>query len=533
MSREPIQKLLILGGGTAGWLSACYLQRAFPERLEITLVESDLVPRIGVGEATVPTLRSTLHFLGLEDEDWIPHTGAGFKSAIKFVNWNHGPGENGGKPDVFYHPFHHQRNNLVDLYGLSYFMDIDARLPLGHYWLEEKLAGREKRPFAYACSPNSRLCDENKAPRSVEHQSKTLNYAYHFDAHLFANHLRGVATSRGVKRVEGKFARASLHENGFLKELVLEDGRSFDADFFIDCTGFRSLLLDKTLKAPFTNQNNYLLNDSAVALQPVYSDRDKQFDPYTSAIALSSGWRWNIPLQHRVGSGYVFCSKFIDREDAERELRKSIGEDRCEGIQPNHIDMRIGYHLDVWTNNCVAIGLAGAFVEPLESTSIFLSEFQLFQLVRHFPDKACSPALRKRFNTVFGECFREIRDFVVMHYALSKRSDTPFWVESKKREHIPDSLQEKLELFRERLPLDSDVKHHLFHAFNYTCLLDGLGYLPEKINPAQHYHSSDSGRKLLDNIARQTEELSKTLPPITEFCDGMAKKAGVEPLPLK
>ena len=530
--KEPIQKVLVVGGGTAGWLTANYLKRAFPERLEITLIESDMVPRIGVGEATVPTLRSTLHFLGLEDEDWIPHTGAGFKSAIKFVNWVRGP-KAGQAPEYFYHPFHHQRNNLVDLYGLSYFMDIDARLPLGHYWLEEKLAGREKRPFAYACSPNSRLCDENKAPRSLEAASKTLNYAYHFDAHLFANHLRTVAMKRGVVRVEGKFAKAERAENGFLKRVLMEDGRAFEADFFIDCTGFRSLLLDKTLHEPFNNQNKYLLNDSAVALQPIYSDRDKQFEPYPSSIALSAGWRWNIPLQHRVGSGYVFCSKFIDRPDAEKELRKSIGEDRCEGVQPNHIDMRIGFHENVWSHNCMAIGLAGGFIEPLESTSIFLTEFQLFQLVRHFPAKDCSPALRKQFNQVYGECFREIRDFVVMHYALSKRTDTPFWIEARKPEHIPDSLAQKLELFKERLPLDSDVKHHLFHAFNYTCLLDGFGYLPTHVNPAQHYHGSDLGRKLLDQIAKQTEELSRTLPPITEFCDGLAKRAGVEPPAVK
>jgi len=526
---QPIQKLVILGGGTAGWLSACYLQRAFPERLSITLVESDVVPRIGVGEATVPTLRSTLHFLGLEDKDWIPQTGAGFKNAIKFVNWNHGPAEANGREDVFYHPFHHQRNNVVDLYGLSYFMDIDARLPLGHYWLEEKLAGREKRPFAYACSPNSRLCDENKAPRSLEAASKTLNYAYHFDAHLFANMLKGVATSRGVKRIEGKFQSAKRDEKGFLRSISLESGQEIDGDFFIDCTGFRSLLLANTLQEPFTNQNNYLLCDSAVALQPVYSDREKEFEPYTSAIALSSGWRWNIPLQHRVGSGYVFSSKFIERKDAEAELRKSIGEHRLEGVLPNHIDMRIGYHQNVWSHNCIAIGLAGAFIEPLESTSIFLTEFQLFQLVRHFPAKDCAPALRSQFNKVFRECFEEIRDFVVMHYALSRRTDAPFWVEAKKPERIPDSLKAKLALFKERLPLDSDVKHHLFHAFNYTCLLDGLGYLPEHLNPAQYYHPAEGGRKLLDNIARQTEELSASLPPITEFCAGLAKQAGVTP----
>ena len=533
MRGEAIEKVLILGGGTAGWLAANYLKRAFPERLDITVIESDQVARIGVGEATVPTLRSTLHFLGLEDQDWIPHTGAGFKSAIKFVNWNHGPSENGGRPDSFYHPFHHQRNNLVDLYGLSYFMDIDARLPLGHYWLEEKLAGREKRPFAYACSPNSRLCDENKAPRSLEAASKTLNYAYHFDAHLFANHLRSVAVKRGVSRVEGKFAKALRKDNGFLSRLVLEDGRSFDADFFIDCTGFRSLLLSQALGTPFTSGASYLLCDSAVALQPVYSDRERQFEPYTSSIALSAGWRWNIPLQHRVGSGYVFSSKFIDRKDAEAELRKSIGEARCEGIQPNHIDMRVGHHETVWNQNCVGIGLAGSFIEPLESTSIFMTEFQLFQLVRHFPAKDCSPALRSQYNKVFRECFLEIRDFVLMHYALSKRSDTPFWPEARKPGRIPDSLREKLALFKERLPLDSDVKHHLFHAFNYTCLLDGFGYLPEKINPAQHYHSSEAGRKLLDSIAKQTEELSRTLPSLVDFCDGLAKKAGVEPPALR
>jgi hypothetical protein len=532
MHAKPIQKLVILGGGTAGWLSAAYLQRAFPEKLEITLIESDMVPRIGVGEATVPTLRSTLHFLGLEDKDWIPQTGAGFKNGIKFMNWNRSEEEQRkeNKPDIFYHPFHHQRNNVVDLYGLSYFMDIDARLPLGHYWLEEKLAGREKRPFAYACSPNSQLCDENKAPRSLEAASKSLNYAYHFDAQLFANMLKKLATGRGVKRIEGKFASAARNEKGFLTSLKLEDGQKIEGDLFIDCTGFRSVLLTNTLQEYFTSQNNYLLCDSAVALQPVYDDREKQFEPYTSSIALSAGWRWNIPLQHRVGSGYVFSSKFIDRPDAEKELRKSIGEHRLEGVKPNHIDMRVGFHENVWSHNCIGIGLAGSFIEPLESTSIFMTEFQLFQLVRHFPAADCSPALRNQYNKVFRECYAEIRDFVVMHYALSRRTDTPFWIEAKKDHRIPDSLKAKLALFKERLPLDSDVKHHLFHAFNYTCLLDGLGHLPDHVNPAQYYHPADAGKKLLDNIALQTQQLRESLPPIIDFCEGLARQVGMEPM---
>ncbi len=507
-----IEKVVILGGGTAGWLTATYLQRAFPNKLEITLVESEQIPRIGVGEATVPTIRSTFAFLGLEESDWMPKTGGSFKNAVRFVNWN-----GGGSSDSFYHPFHHQRYNQVDLYGQSYFMDIDGRLPLGHFWLREKLGGRDNRPFAYACSPNSQLCDENKAPRSPEMPNRSLNYAYHFDAALIAGYLRGIAESRGVKRVAGNFKNAARSENGFIESIQLEDGRKISADFFVDCSGFRSLLLTQTLKENFENQNNHLLCDSAVAVSAEYKNRKEQFSPYTSAVALSSGWRWIIPLQHRMGTGYVYSANHIDKSQAEEELCRSVGQGNRGDLGFNHIKMRVGYHPNVWSGNCVAIGLAGSFIEPLESTSIFMTEFQLFNLVRHFPNKDCAPALRNQYNKLFRECYREVRDFIVMHYIYSPRTDTPFWIEAKKEIRIPDSLREKMELFRERLPLDSDIKNHLFHAFNYTCLLDGMGALPKSATPSLHYVTSQAGPELLSKIKEQTKDYSAEFPTLDEY----------------
>lgn len=523
---HQIKTVAILGGGTAGWLSAAYLQRALPH-LKITLVESEVVGRIGVGEATVPTLRATLDFLGFQEDEWMPRCQASFKSAIKFVNWRHGP----ERPEFFYHPFHHQRNNLLDLYGLSYFMEIDGRVPLAHHWLSEKFAGASLPDFAYACSPNSALCDENRAPRPVEKSSRTLNYAYHFDAQLFAGFIREKAMQRGVERWEGKLGRVEFKENGFLGSLVMEDGRKLEADFFVDCSGFRSLLTAKALETPFLNQGKYLLCDSAIGIQPAYDNREQEFSPYTSAIALDHGWRWNIPLQHRLGTGYVFSSQTTDRASADREIRKHVGVARCEKVDANHIDMRVGYHPEVWRKNCVAIGLAGGFIEPLESTSIFLTEFQLFQLVRHFPHKDCAPALARQFNRKYSECFLEIRDFVLMHYALSQRSDTAFWREARSASRIPDSLQEKLELFRERLPLDSDLRHHLFHAFNYTCLLAGFGQLPGQSFAALGAKSKAEGQTQLAAIERQTEQFLRELPTLSHYSEEIQKRWKANPVP--
>ncbi|MGZ3655480.1 MAG: tryptophan halogenase family protein [Bdellovibrionota bacterium] len=517
MSEKSIRKVVILGGGTAGWMAANYLIRAFPENLSVTLVESREIGRIGVGEATVPTIRATLDFLGLKEEEWMSVSDAGFKNAVCFENWKHGP----AKPDRFYHPFHHQRNQLVNLYGMTYFMEIEGRLPIGHYWLKNKLRGTESREFAYASTPNSRLCDLNRAPRAVK-GAAPLNYAYHFDAVRFAEFLRELAVKRGGTAIDGEYVESELNEEGFLTALRLKDGRRIEGDFFLDCSGFRSHLIEGALKAKYCPQNQHLLCDSAVAATIHYKDPVAEFRPYTSAIAQDAGWIWDIPLQSRIGSGYVYSSRHSDQAAAEKALLTYHRQDR-ESAQLRNLKLRVGYFPQAWTKNCVAIGLAGSFLEPVESTSIFMSEFQLFQLVRHFPDLRFSPALAKSYNQTFADCFLEIRDFIVMHYCLSQRKDTAFWREATDPARIPDSLAAKLELFRERLPMEGDNKYHLFGPFNYTCILAGLGYLPEHPLPglAHSDHERESAAAF-EFIERQAEELKDKLPTVREFCNNLS-----------
>lgn len=519
MQNGVVKSVVVLGGGTAGWLAACYLQRAFPKNLSITLVESKAVGRIGVGEATVPTMRTTLDFLGFKDEEWVPVCKAGFKNAIRFENWKNGP----EKPDVYYHPFHHQRSNMLDIYGLSYFMGTEARVPLSHFWLRDKLSGRAVDDFAFATSPNPRLCETRKAPKELGTPSAALNYAYHFDAALFAGFLAEKGRERGVHHVLGDFDHAERDERGFLKSIHLKDGRKVDGDLFLDCTGFRSLLIDGVFQEKFLSQSQYLLCDSAIGTQISYTDPEKEFNPYTSAIAREFGWQWKIPLQHRYGTGYVFSSKHIDRKKAEAQLREFVGPEKFENAPLFQIDIRVGYHPRVWTKNCIAMGLAGSFLEPLESTSIFMTEFQLFQLVKHFPDLSMAPGLVAQYNRKFEECFLEIRDFIVMHYVLSKRNDTPFWRDATSRERIPPSLQEKLELFRERFPLDSDFRQHLFSAYNYTCILAGLDFLPEKPLASLAYLEQDTSAEIFQNVRKQTEELVAKLPEIRHYCEALSR----------
>jgi tryptophan 6-halogenase len=517
---RPIREIVILGGGTAGWLTASYLQKALPKDLRITLVESERIGRIGVGEATVPTLRATLDFLGLKEQDWMPACGAGFKNAIRFVNWKDGPEQ----PGHFYHPFHHQRGQLVELYGKTYFMDLDGRIPIGQYWLRNRLRGTEARDFAYACSPNTALCDLNKAPRELGAGSSALNYAYHFDANRFADFLKARAVQAGVEHVQGEFESAGA-QAGCISFLRLKDGRVLEGDFFVDCTGFQSLLLGGVLGERFVTQEKHLLCDSAVALHVPYLDPDGEFQPYTTSTARNAGWQWNIPLQDRIGAGYVYSSAFASQNEAAEEALGFYDGPGRKISEARHIPMRVGYHPNFWSGNCVGIGLAGSFIEPLESTSIFMTEFQLFQLIRHFPGGRREPALARRYNRKIEECYLEVRDFVLMHYSLSRRRDTPFWREATRPERVTDTLEEKLSLFRERLPLESDFPFHLFSAFNYSCILAGMEFLPDRPLPLLSHLESDASGSYFEQIRSQTEALAARLPGLREFCEGLRGNA--------
>jgi tryptophan halogenase len=499
-----IRDVLIVGGGTAGWLAALYLNRALGDGVKITLVESTVIGRIGVGEATIPTLRFTLSFLGLSEEEWMPRCGATFKSGIKFSNWK-------GRGESYYHPFHERPEAFVNPYGAPYYPMLGEGFSLMHFWLAKKLRGEATEPFAYAMSPGPTLCDLKKSPRFKQSPRYEFPSAYHIDAGLLAAYLREVAVSRGIRHVDDNVTNAEVDERGFITRINTEKNGALSADLFIDCSGFRGLLINQTLGEPFEDDRPSLLCDAAVAMPARIDGAKDGINPYTSATALSSGWAWDIPLFHRRGTGYVYSSRFLTKDQAEAELRAYNGAS-ADGMPASHIKIRTGQNRRIWVNNCVSVGLSSCFIEPLESTGIFLIEFELAMLVTFFPDKSFAPERTQAFNRAVRTVFEETRDFIVMHYVLSRREDTPFWRTVKNETVVPDRLKHKLESFKLQLPLLDGFDYAVFRARNYASILAGMEYLPSAPYPITEHLDSKLGEAALEAVKARTRELADKLP---------------------
>lgn len=437
MSERAVKRVVVLGGGTSGWMAAAALQRflnrATPESTHITVVEGPDGP-IGVGEATVPTLRGMLSILGVNEPEFMVRANATFKQAIKFVNWLHDPAEN---PSYYYHLF--QRPGVVE--GMDF----------GQYWLAQN---PDAPPEAYADSVvyQAALCNDSRAPKSAtsQHYEGLAGYAYHLDAILFGRYLRDLSVRRGVERIEAHVSDVKLDEHGAIRALVLDGGHEVAGDFFIDCSGFSGRLINEALGEPFEPWGKYLFCDRAVAMQVPY-DLEQKINPYTMASAMSNGWIWEIPLAQRRGIGYVYSSSHISDENAERELRQYIGP-AANGVEGRRINIRVGRCRRFWVKNCVAIGLAGGFLEPLESTGIYLTEMGIKLLFENYPEVAFADSLAANYNRQMAGLYEETMRFIVLHYCLTQREDTDFWRANKYHENIPDLLQEQLGLWKYRLP---------------------------------------------------------------------------------
>lgn len=494
---QRITSIAIVGGGTAGWLTAAYLNRALGSSVRITVVESSSVPRIGVGEATVPTMINTLRFIGIDEREFMRRCNVTFKSAIKYVGWQNG--NSGPTPDEFYHPFFDRPEDLLMPFGTGHFPFVGEGFTMADLWAQQH--GRTPR-FDRLCSAIPALSDQLRFEPEPLPGSRTLPYAYHIDAGLFAEQLCELATARGVERRIDHVLSVELDERGFIRELLTKSGTPVAADMFIDCSGFRGLLINQTLKEPFVSDSKYLACDSAIAVSVRNDPVRDGIPPYTKAQAMSAGWTWHIPLFHRFGCGYVYSSQFIDASAAEQEMRALFGE-RAEP-ESNHIRMRIGRCRNSWVNNCVAIGLSSCFIEPLESTGIFLAEYQLGQLINLFPSRRFAPARIRRYNQVLNEMYDHLRDFVVMHYCTTKRGDTPFWRHIRDEMPIPDSLATVLEEYKVGvLPMDP-LRFHLFRARSYAAILAGMGVFPEYGPPILDHAPPDASAALLDKIAART-----------------------------
>jgi tryptophan halogenase len=432
---------------------------------------------------------------------------------VRFDNWRKPRAE--GVDDHFYHTF-------------GILPNVD-NVPLSHYWALKRAEGWDE-PFEYACYREPALLDARLAPRFLD-GSRATYYAWHFDAHLVADYLKKIATGWGVKHVIDQVENVDLTEDGAIGTLRTTQGNTLRADLFIDCSGFRGLLINKALQEPFIDMSDYLINDSAVATAVPHDDERHGVEPYTSAIAMSSGWTWKIPMLGRFGSGYVYSSKFATQDEATLEFCKLWNLDP-EKQNLNKIRFRVGRNRRAWVKNCVSIGLSSCFVEPLESSGIYFIYAAIYQLAKHFPDKSFNPVLVDRFNKEIEFMFDDTRDFIQMHYLTTPREDTPFWRANKHELRLSEDVRYKLESYKAGLAVnmpvtDEDSYYSSFEAEfrnfwtngSFYCILAGMGWEPQQSIPSIRYRP-ESLRKaelVFQDLKRRSAELKGTLPTNHQF----------------
>ncbi|HJV43960.1 tryptophan halogenase family protein [Caulobacter sp.] len=488
MDQQTIRKVVIAGGGTAGWTAAAALARQLGPLLDITLVESEDIGTVGVGESTIPTARTFNAMLGIDEAQFMRATQATFKLGISFENW----GEIG---DRYIHSFG-QVGKSTWMGGFHHFW-MQARAQgfggdLGDYCLELKAA------------EGDRFFTGDESP---------LNYAYHLDAGLYGQFLRRMAEADGVKRVEGKIASVRQRpSDGFVEALVMESGQAVEGDLFIDCTGFRGLLIEQTLKAGYEDWSHWLPTNSALAVQTRSTEPAK---PYTRAIAHRAGWRWKIPLQHRVGNGLVYCNEHMSDDEALAMLTDEIEGETL--IPPRLIRYRTGRRRKTWDKNVVAMGLSSGFVEPLESTSIHLIMIGVTRLMQLFPFGGISQAVVDRYNRQADDELEKIRDFIILHYKATERTDSPFWDRVREME-IPDSLAQRIELFRQSAQV-YQAPGELFQVDSWLQVLLG-----QRVAPLTYHHMGrlmppQQLKQALDDLKRNIAGAVVRLPQHQAFLD--------------
>ena len=445
---EHIQNVVIVGGGSAGWMTAAYLNGALNDRgqnptINITLIESPDIPRISVGEATVPSIHHMLDVIGINEVDFMKKTEATFKQSIKYVNWLENMGEG------YHHPFSRATPGPIDRTGPT--------------WLKSK----RDIPFVETVSAQAIISDINLSPRPLDNQGfvTPLKYAYHFDAQLYADYLTEIATATGVTHIRANVSHAEKDEKGLITQVVLEDKTTVSGDFFVDCTGFKALLMQGEMKEPWNDFSQWLLCNQAIVAQFDYQDHfPGVIRPYTTCTAQSAGWIWDTPTQTRRAIGYVHASDFISEDEAKAELLRYQDPD-LKDWPTRTIRFKVGHRRKAWTGNCMAIGLSGGFIEPLESTGIYLAELGAVMLSEHFPKtKSDLPEMARRVNRVMTNRFNEVLDFINLHYCLTRRNDTPFWREVQKSERITEGVKTKLAHWSRKAPARADFDDDLFNT---------------------------------------------------------------------
>jgi len=491
---KHIKNIVIAGGGTAGWMAAALLSKTLGQVVNVTLIESDQIGTVGVGEATIPPLVTYLRLLDIKEQDFMAATQATFKLGISFENWRQ------------------VNENYIHSFGKTGTDHWSAGFQ--HFWLRDRERG-SKVEFGDYCLE---LIAARKSKFS--HLPKQgLNYAFHIDATLFAQFLRKFSEKLGARRVEGKIVNvATDSETGFVTRIDLESGVSVEGDLFIDCTGFRGLLIEETLHTGYEDWTHWLPCDSAVALQ---TETTIEAIPYTRAIAHHAGWQWRIPLQHRVGNGLVYCSRFMDDDEARRYLLKNIsGGHRG---KPRVIKFCTGRRLKNWNKNVVALGLASGFVEPLESTSIHLIQRGMIRLLQLFPHHGISQVDIDEYNRQSSEEIAHIRDFIILHYKVTNRDDTPFWSHCKSMD-IPASLAHRIRLFRETGKV-FNVAGELFHENSWIQVMIGQGIIPAQYHPVADVLSDEELTKFMADIKQRVDRTVSQLPNHQTYVNQYCKAA--------
>ena len=486
-------EIVIVGGGTAGWMCAAGLAKLMKANIcRVTLIESDDIGSVGVGEATLPQLKEFNDYIGIKEADMMQKTNGTFKLGIEFVDW--------GKTGTSYiHPF-------------GAFGEKIGGVDFHQQWARACKAGGADSLEAYSYAVKA--CRENRFDFPVGDHSKinsTYSYAYHFDANLYSKYLRRFAEAEGLRRIEGKVVVVTQHpDSGNISTVTLESGLQISGDYFIDCSGFRSLLMGEALKAEFEDWSPWLLCDRAWA---VPSERMDVISPYTRSVAKSAGWQWRIPLQHRTGNGYVFSSQFISEDEAASNLLRDIKSKPL--TDPKLIKFKAGRYRHSWEKNCIAMGLASGFLEPLESTSIYLIQVAILQLVKMFPDKKTDQAIIDEFNRLVDLEYDRVRDFLILHYHLNQRDDAELWKYCRHMS-VPESLTRKIEIFKSRGYIES-YKYGLFAPPSWISVLVGQGVIQEGVEPYAYNLPYEQIRSKIDALASSIQDRVQLMPTHDEF----------------
>jgi tryptophan halogenase len=489
MSDHAIRKVVIVGGGTAGWMAAAAISKRL--RVDIVLVESDEIGTVGVGEATIPHLATFNAMAEINEDEFLAACHGTFKLGIEFVDW-------GSTGERYFHPFGPHGHDLRGVHFHQLYLREARRrqLPDIREWSMSAVAASLNR-FARP-PPDARL------PLSQ------LVYAFHFDASQYARFLRSRAEAAGVTRIEGKIVDVQVGENGHVIGVTLGDGRTIEGELFIDCSGFRGLLIEQTLKSGYEDWSRWLPCDRAIAVPtPLASPPE----PYVRCTARSAGWQWRIPLQHRMGNGLVYSSAYITREEAEATLLSNLESEPQ--ADPRHIGFTAGRRRKAWVANVVSLGLASGFIEPLESTSIHLIQMGITKLIALFPDTRFDPTERDEYNRQVEELTEDIRDFIILHYKATRRDDSDFWNYCRTMD-VPDKLGARLELWRSKGRIFREGAE-LFGTPSWVAVLLGQGFVPEDVEPPADAVDPTLVGEALEKMRSSYRQLAEHMPAHADF----------------